>query len=64
MTRATLSLHDDLPEALPDLRALVSLRPEALYTDACNLARLLRCSETEVEEARRWMAEDDLEVRV
>lgn len=50
-------------EVLPDLRMLVSLRPEALYADSRELARLLCCPEAEVEEARRWMLEDSLEVR-
>ena len=56
--------HNDQPEPLADLRVLVSLHPEALYLEACGLARLLCCSEAEAEEARRWMLSDGLEVRV
>ncbi len=50
-------------EPLPDLRALISRNPEALYIEPRELARLLGCSEVGAEEARRWVAEDGLEVR-
>jgi hypothetical protein len=49
-------------EPLPDLRALISRNPAALYAEARELAWLLRCTEAEAEEARRWVAEDGLEV--
>jgi hypothetical protein len=38
---------------------LVSLRPETLYLEARELARLLGCLEREAEEASRWVAEED-----
>ena len=53
----------DHTDPLGDLRDLVARRPEALYGDARELARLLRCCESEVEEARLWILEDGLEVR-
>jgi hypothetical protein len=46
-----------------DFRFLIDRRPEALYWDVRELASLLGCSETEIEEARRWMLEDGLELR-
>ncbi len=49
-------------ETLADLRALVGPYPEAIYSDSRELARILRCSEQEADEARRWMLEDGLEV--
>jgi len=49
-------------EPLPDLRALMSRNPQALYTEPRQLARALGCSEPEAEEARRWVIEDGLEV--
>ena len=57
------SIQASPPETLADLRALVELRPEAIHRDARELAKLLRCPEFEIEEARRWMLEDGLEVR-
>jgi hypothetical protein len=51
-----------LNERLPSLRDLVSRRPEAIYLDAADLARLLNCSEQEAEEARHWIVVDGLEV--
>ena len=56
------SIHGSMQEALGDLRALISSYPEAVYADSRELARLLRCSESEVEEAKRWLLEDELEV--
>lgn len=49
-------------EPLPDLRALISLNPEAVFLEGRKLAAMLRCSEAEAEEARRWIIEDGLEV--
>ena len=57
---ASTSDHTD---PLGDLRDLVARCPEALYGDARELAHLLRCCESEVEEARLWILEDGLEVR-
>jgi hypothetical protein len=51
------------PNPLSDFRYLVDERPDALYWDVRQLARILRCSEFEAEEARRWVLEDGLEVR-
>jgi hypothetical protein len=56
------SIQGSPPEALGDLRALLSPCPEAVYGDSRELARLLRCPESEVEEAKRWLLEDHLEV--
>ncbi len=61
MIRATSSIQDSSPEPLPDLRALISRNPEALYLEARELARVLACSEAEAEEARCWIACDGLE---
>jgi hypothetical protein len=58
------SIQGSPPEALGDLRALISPYPEALHGDTRELARLFRCPESEVEEARRRLLEDGLEVRV
>ncbi len=55
------SIPDSRTEPLPDLRALISRNPAALYLEARELARLLRCSEPEIEAARLWIAEDGLE---
>ena len=49
-------------DPLPDLRALLSRSPEALYLEARELARILGCSETAAEEGRRWVVEDGLEI--
>ncbi len=48
-------------EPLADLRMMISLRPEALYLEARELSRLLRCSESEIEAARDWLVEGGLE---
>lgn len=56
------SIPDSRTEPLPDLRAMISLRPEALYLETHELARLLCCPEAEVEAARLWIVEDGLEV--
>jgi hypothetical protein len=53
----------DPTNPLSDLRALIDRRPETFYWDVRELARLLGCPESEIEEARRWMLEDGLEVR-
>ena len=64
MTAPTPQVYTNSPpEALAALRALVELRPEAIYRDARELASLLPCSAFEIEEARRWILEDGLEVR-
>ncbi len=49
--------------ALADLRTLASPYPGAIYDDTRELALRLGYSEFAVEEARRWMLEDSLEVR-
>ena len=51
------------PDPLADLRAFVDCCPEGIHKDNSELARILCCSQFEVEEARRWMLEDGLEVR-
>jgi hypothetical protein len=51
------------PDPLADLRAYVERHPDALYKEDSELARLVGCSEAEVEEARRWLLDDGLEVR-
>jgi hypothetical protein len=56
------SIQDSPPEPPADLRMLVSVRPEALYLEARELARILGCSETAAEEGRRWVVEDGLEI--
>jgi hypothetical protein len=48
---------------LADLRALVDRYPAAINKEDGELARLLCCSDFEIEEARRWLLEDGLEVR-
>jgi hypothetical protein len=53
----------DPSNPLSDFRALIDRRPEAFYWDVRELARFLGCSESEIEEARRWMLEDGLELR-
>ena len=50
-------------EALAEFRDLVARFPEAVYGDSRGLAFLLRCSEAEAEEARRWVVEDGSELR-
>lgn len=62
MPPATQSYRNAWMEPLPDLRALISSRPEALYLETRVLAAMLRCSEPEAEEARLWIAGDGLEV--
>ncbi len=59
MSALQKSIPDDSTEPLADLRALISLRPETLYLEARELARLLGCLEREAEEASRWVAEED-----
>ncbi len=49
-------------ETLADFRMLLSIRPDALYLEARELARILRCSEAEAEHVRRLLVEDGLEV--
>ncbi len=44
------------------LRAFIGRDPEALYREARELARFMRCSEAEMEEIRRLIVEDGLEV--
>jgi hypothetical protein len=56
-------IPDSSSVALADLRALVGRHPEAIYGDSRELALLLGHSEFAVEEARRWILEDGLEVR-
>ena len=51
------------PDPLADLRAFVDRYPEAIYKDCRELAQILCCAEFEIEEARRWVLEDGLEVR-
>lgn len=63
MSRATVSIQDSPTVPLADFRDLVARRPEAIYADPRKVALLLCCSEPEVEEARRWVLEDGLEVR-
>jgi hypothetical protein len=48
---------------LSDFRTLLDHHPEALYWDPRTLARTLCCSEIEIDEARRWVVEDSLEIR-
>lgn len=50
-------------EPLAEFRDLVARYPDAIYSDARELALFLRCSEFEAEELRRWIVEDGLEVR-
>jgi hypothetical protein len=50
-------------DPLADLRAFVDRYPTAINKEDSELARLLCCSEFEIEEARRWLLEDGLEVR-
>ena len=57
-----LSIQDSPSAALAGLRALTGRYPEAIYGDSRELALILGCSEFAVEEARRWMLEDGLEV--
>ncbi len=57
------SLQGSPPETLADLRSFVARHPEAIHRDAPELAELLCCPVFEIEEARRWMLEDGLEVR-
>jgi hypothetical protein len=54
---------NDPSNPLSNFRALIDRRPEAFYCDVRELASLLGCSESEIEEARRWMLEDGLELR-
>jgi hypothetical protein len=63
MIALRLVYTSDPSNLLSDFRALIDRRPEALYEDARVLAHLLRCSEAAVEEARRWVVEDGLEIR-
>jgi hypothetical protein len=59
-----MTLYDNYqPNPFSDFRYLLDERPDAFYWDARQLARILRCSEFEAEEARRWVLEDGLEVR-
>ena len=55
-------IKDSPSAALTDLRALTHRYPEAIYGDTRELALLLGYSEFAVEEARRWLLEDGLEV--
>jgi hypothetical protein len=50
-------------EPLTGLRDLIGWLPEAISGDPRELTLLLRCPEFEVEEARRWLLEDGLEVQ-
>jgi hypothetical protein len=63
MIAPTAVYSTDRTDPLSDLRTLASRYPEAMYGDSRELARLLRCSEPEADEARRWLIEDGLEVR-
>ena len=54
---------NDPTDPLSDFRALVELYPGAIHGDPYEVARILGCSEWEMEEARRWLLEDGLEVR-
>ena len=56
-------IQDSPSAALADLRALTDRYPEAVYSDSHELALRLGYSEFAVEEARRWLLEDGLEVR-
>jgi hypothetical protein len=52
MTAPTLQVYSgNLPHPLADFRSLVDRHSTAIYGDPRELALLLRCSETEVEEA-------------
>jgi hypothetical protein len=62
MTAPNPVYETDHADALADLRALVGTFPEALYADARRIAAILGCPEEAAEEARRWIAEDGLEV--
>jgi hypothetical protein len=52
------------PHPVAALRALVDCCPEAIYIEGSELAQILGYPEAEIEEARRWMLEDELEIRV
>jgi hypothetical protein len=54
---------NDPTDSLSDLRMLTERYPGAVHGDPHELARLLRCSESDVAEVQRWMLEDGLEVR-
>lgn len=49
-------------DPLAEFRGLIARYPDKIYGDSRELALLLRCSESEVEEAQRWVIEDGLEV--
>ena len=53
----------DPTDALADLRMLLDRCPEAVFAEPSDLARLLRCTEAEIEAARAWLLADGLEVR-
>jgi hypothetical protein len=42
---------------------LVDRYPEAIYKECSELAQILGHPEAGIEEARRWMLEDELEIR-
>jgi hypothetical protein len=64
MTAPTLQVYNgSLSHPLAGFRSLVDRHPAAIHGDPRELAFLLRCSETEVVEARRWLLEDALEIR-
>jgi hypothetical protein len=43
---------------------LVDRYPEAIYKECSEQAQILGHPEAGIEEARRWMLEDELEIRV
>jgi hypothetical protein len=51
------------PDPVAALRALVDRYPEAIYKECSELAQILGHPEAGIEEARRWMLEDELEIR-
>jgi hypothetical protein len=53
----------DPPDPVAALRALVDRYPEVIYRESSELAQILGYPEAEIEEARRWMLEDELEIR-
>jgi hypothetical protein len=58
------SIPDSRTGPLADFRMLLSIRPDALYLEARELARLLGCSKFAAEHARFLVIEDGLEVVV
>lgn len=64
MTLAPESVYtSDRTETLPDARQFISHYPEATYLESDALARHLRLPVAEVEAARDWLIQDEIEVR-